>query len=71
MVTDVGLITAALSVGFAGAAAAYAEAHIGAASVGAILEDPKSFSKVLILTIVPETIVVFGLVVSLIILFVV
>lgn len=71
MVDPIVAIAAALSVGVSGLAAAYAEAHIGAAGVGAILEKEDSFSKVLVLTVVPETIAVFGLVVALILLFVV
>ncbi len=71
MITDAGLIAAALSVGVCGAAAAYAEAHIGAAAIGAFAENDKNFGKALIFTVIPETIVVFGLVVALIILFVV
>jgi V/A-type H+-transporting ATPase subunit K len=71
MITDMSLISAALSVGLCGIGAAYAEAHIGTAGIGIIAENEKNFSKALILTVIPETIVVFGLVVSLIILFVV
>jgi V/A-type H+-transporting ATPase subunit K len=71
MVSDVGLLAAAISVAGSGIAAAYAEATIGAAAVGAFAENDKNFSKGLIFTVIPETIAVFGLVVSLIILFVV
>jgi len=71
MIDPIIAIAAAISVAGSGLAAAYAEAHIGAAGIGAILEKPESFSKVLILTVVPETIAVFGLVVALILLFVV
>mgnify|MGYP003395086575 FL=1 len=71
MVTDIGMIAAAIAVGMTGIGTAYAEAHIGAAGIGAILEKPESFSKVLILTVIPETIVVFGLVVAIILLFVI
>jgi V/A-type H+-transporting ATPase subunit K len=71
MVTDVATIAAAISVVGSGAAAAYAEAMIGAAAVGANAENDKNFSKGLIMTVIPETIAVFGLVVALIILFVV
>lgn len=71
MVTDMAMLAAALSVGLAGIGAAYAEASIGAAAVGAFAENDKNFGKALILTVIPETIVVFGLIVALIILFVV
>ena len=71
MVEPVIAIAAALAIGLSGLGAAYAEAHIGSSGVGAILEKPETFSKVLVLTVVPETIVVFGFVVAMILLFVV
>jgi len=57
-------IGAGLAVGLAGIASAVAEASIGAAAVGAMAEDEKLFGKGLILTVIPETIVIFGLVVA-------
>ena len=71
MVTDIGLLAAAIAVAGSGYAAAHAESTIGSAAVGAIAENEKCFSQVLILTVIPETIAVFGLVTALIILFVV
>lgn len=71
MITDIGLLSAAIAVAGAGIGAAYAEAHIGAAAVGAFAENDKNFAKALLLTVIPETIAIFGLVVSMIILFVV
>ena len=38
---------------------------IGTAAVGATAEKPEIFGSVLILTVIPETIVIFGLVVAL------
>ena len=64
-------IAAALAVGLAGIGAGYAEAAIGAAAVGVIAEDEKNFSKGLIMTVIPESIAIFGLVVALILIFVV
>ncbi|MFH1424558.1 MAG: V-type ATP synthase subunit K [archaeon] len=50
-------------------AAAWAEKGIGSAAVGAIAEKPEeTFSKVLILTVIPETIVIFGLVIAILML---
>ncbi len=68
----IGLIAigAGISIGVAGMATARAQADIGAAAVGAVAEDPALFGKGLILTVIPETIVIFGLVVALILLFV-
>lgn len=63
-------IGAGLAVGLAGLGAGLGEQGIGAAAVGAMAEDPKFFGKGLLMTVIPETIVIFGLVVSLMLLFV-
>ena len=60
-------IGAAVAVGLAALATAYTQAKIGAAGVGALAEDDSLFGQVLILTVIPETMVIFGLVVALII----
>ena len=60
-------IGAALAVGVAAIATAYTQAKIGAAGVGALAEDDSLFGQVLVLTVIPETMVIFGLVVALII----
>ena len=57
-------IGAGIAVGLAGIGSAIAEASIGAAAVGAMAENEKLFGKGLILTVIPETIVIFGLVVA-------
>jgi len=57
-------IGAGLAVGMAGLASAWAEKDIGSAAVGAMAEDEKLFGKGLILTVIPETIVIFGLVMA-------
>jgi V/A-type H+-transporting ATPase subunit K len=54
---------AALSVGLAALAAGYAERGIGSAAVGAIAEDQDLFGTGLILTVLPETLVILALVV--------
>ncbi len=54
---------AALAVGLAAIGAGYAERGIGAAAVGAIAEDESMFGRGLILTVLPETIVILALVV--------
>lgn len=59
-------IGAALAVGLSAIATAYAQGKIGTAGVGALAEDDSLFGQVLILTVVPETMVIFGLVVALI-----
>ncbi|MDT8357150.1 MAG: ATPase [Methanomicrobiaceae archaeon] len=62
-------IGAALAVGLTGMATAIAEYSIGAAAVGATAENKDVFGLVLLLTVIPETIVIFGLVVALLMLF--
>jgi V/A-type H+-transporting ATPase subunit K len=54
---------AALAVGLAAFGAGYAERGIGSAAVGAIAEDPDFFGTGLILTVLPETLVILALVV--------
>ncbi|MDD1769874.1 MAG: ATPase [Methanomassiliicoccales archaeon] len=63
---DAGLIAigAGMAVGLAGLASAWAEKEIGSAAVGAMAEEEKLFGKGLILTVIPETIVIFGLVMA-------
>lgn len=61
---------AALAVGLTGIGSAIAEMAIGTAAVGATAENKDVFGLVLLLTVIPETIVIFGLVVSLLLLFV-
>jgi len=63
-------IAAAIAVGLSGYAAAIAESAVGSAAVGVMAEDEKFFSKGLIMTVIPETIAVFGLVVGLILIFI-
>jgi len=67
---DTGLIAigASLAIGLSAIAAAMGEKEIGTAAVGAMAEDEKLFGKGLILTVLPETLVIFGLVVAIMIL---
>ncbi len=58
---------AALSVGLSAIGAAIAEKEIGAAAVGAMAENESLFGKGLILTVIPETLVIFGLVIAVLI----
>lgn len=65
---DAGALTnpsaaAALAVGLAALAAGYAERGIGSAAVGAMAEDEGLFVKGLIMTVLPETLVILALVV--------
>ena len=67
---SVGLIAigAGLAVGLSAIGAGIAEKEIGAAAVGAIAEKDEMFGKGLIFTVIPETLVIFGLVVAIMIL---
>ena len=62
MALEAGFIAmgAGLAVGLAGIGTGLAQTNIGAAAVGATAEDAKNFGKGLILTAIPETIVLFG-----------
>lgn len=60
---------AALAVGLTGIGSGIAEMTIGSAAVGATAENRDVFGLVLLLTVIPETIVIFGLVVALLLLF--
>ncbi|MGQ0796361.1 MAG: ATPase [Methanobacteriota archaeon] len=61
-----GLVAIAAAITLAGSALAtgWAEKVIGAASVGAIAEKPELFGRVLPLIVIPETIVIFGLIIA-------
>lgn len=65
---EVGFLSAALSVGIACAAAGYAVAHIGAASVGAMSERPELAGRALIFVGLAEGIAIYGLIISVMIL---
>jgi len=61
---------AGFAVGLTGIGSGVAEMGIGAAAVGAVAEDKEMFGLALLFTVIPETIVIFGLVVALLLLFV-
>ena len=67
--TGLKAIGAGLAIGLTGIGAGNAEMGIGAAAVGAIAEDKKFFGTGIILTLLPESIVVFGFVIGLLLLF--
>ena len=57
-------IGAGLAVGLTGVGTGVAEMGIGAAAVGAIAENKDFFGLGLLFTVIPETIVIFGLVMA-------
>ena len=63
-------IGAGLAVGLAGLGSGIAEKDIGAAAGGAITENPSLFGRAMIFTVLPETIVIFGLVIAIMAIFV-
>jgi V/A-type H+-transporting ATPase subunit K len=64
-----GLLGIAAGIAIAGSAyaAGYAERDIGTAAIGAMAEKEELFGKALLLTVIPETLVIFGLVVAILI----
>jgi V/A-type H+-transporting ATPase subunit K len=54
---------AAIGVGLSAIGAGYAERGIGSAAVGAMAEDPDMFGRGLLMTVLPETLVIFAIVV--------
>jgi len=69
--TQMGLkaVGAGLAVGLTGVGCGIAEMGIGSAAVGAVAENKDIFGLALLFTVIPETIVIFGLVVALLLLF--
>ena len=65
---DIGIgligIAAGLAMGLSALAAAYGEQAIGSAAMGATAEDEKLFGKGLVLTVLPETLAIFGFVIA-------
>ena len=70
MVSDLGLGVAAAGLVGCALGAAYAEAHIISAAIGVLAEKPELFGRVLLMSVLPETILVFGFVFAAIIMFV-
>ncbi len=62
-------LSAGLAIGIAALATAFAQARIGSAGIGAIVEKPETFGSVVILLVIPETIVIFGFTIAILILF--
>lgn len=60
-------IGAGLAIGLSAIAAGIAESAMGAAAIGAMAEKEELFGKGLILTVIPETLVIFGLVIAILI----
>ena len=63
-------IGAGLAGGLAGIGTGIAQSNIGSAAIGAVAEDDKNFTNGLIFVAIPETVVIFGLVISALLIFV-
>lgn len=68
MTSGVLAFASAIAIGTSAFAAAWAEKNIGVAVVGAMAEKEELFGKGLILTVIPETLVIFGFVIAILIL---
>ena len=72
MAVDMGVgmvgVGAGIAIGLCGIAAAMAQKSIGAAAVGAMAEKEELFGKGLVLTVIPEFILILGFVVAFLIL---
>jgi len=64
MAAEMAYIGAGIAIGLTGLASGIAEKDVGAAAVGAITEDVSLFGKAMVLMVLPETIVIFGLVIA-------
>ena len=58
---------AAIAIGLSALASGIAQSKIGSAGAGALVEKPELFGNILILTVIPETMVVFGFVIAVLI----
>lgn len=63
-------IAAALAVGLSALASGIAQARIGAAGAGAIAEKPEVLGSIIILEAIPETMIILGFVVAVLIIFI-
>lgn len=57
-------LSAGLAIGISAIATAYAQRDIGSAAVGAMAENEGLFVKGLVMTALPETMIVFGFVIA-------
>ncbi|MBB6098267.1 V/A-type H+-transporting ATPase subunit K [Deinobacterium chartae] len=53
-----------LAIGLGAVGAGLAQGRIGSAAAGAIAEDSSKFGQMLILVVIPETLVIFGLLIA-------
>jgi V/A-type H+-transporting ATPase subunit K len=63
------MLAAALAIGVSSLATAWAQSRLGAAGAGTIAEKPELRGTVIIMVAIPETMVILGFVVAVMILF--
>jgi len=63
------MLSAALAIGLSSLGTAWAQSRIGAAGVGTIAEKPELRGIVIIMLAIPETMVILGFVIAVMILF--
>lgn len=72
MVVEIGTgliaIGASIAIGIGALATGIAQQQAIPAAVGAVAEDPKSFGKMLLFVVLPETLAIFGLVIAIMLL---
>lgn len=61
-------IAAAIAIGLAAVGTGYAQGKIGAAGAGAIAEKPALLPSILVLLVIPETIIILGFVIAIMVL---
>lgn len=62
-------IAAALAVGLSALATGFAQSRIGAAGCGTLAEKPEAAGTVILLVAIPETMVILGFVIAIVLLF--
>ncbi len=70
LATGLMAIGAALAVGLTALGTAFAQSRIGAAGAGTIAEKPDTTGTIILLVAIPETMVILGFVIAIVILFV-
>jgi len=63
-------LAAALAVGLSALASGWAQSRIGAAAAGALAEKPELIGSMIILEAIPETMIILGFVVAVLIIFI-
>lgn len=66
--TALAVIGAAIAIGGSAIGTAIAQAAIGSAGMGLLAEKPEEMGRVLLFVVLPETIVIFGFVVAILVL---